>query len=95
MLLLCGLIVFAFLRQGYALYAMDREIERWQDSFDTAKTEQITLTAAKERLYDTAYIAILAREKLFFIYPGEKIWLLSTENEGILSSVETEGIIAE
>ncbi len=93
--LICVLVAFAFFRQGYALYAMDREIQEWAGNLDTAMAEQDTLNAQKELLYDADYIAILAREKLFFIYPGEKIWLFATENESILSSVETKGIIAE
>ena len=95
LVLLSILVVFAFFRQGYALYAMDQEIQEWTGNLDTAMAEQDTLNAQKELLYDADYIAILAREKLFFIYPGEKIWLFATENESILSSVETKGIIAE
>jgi len=94
-LLFCLLVVFAFVRRGYDLYAMDRQIEEWTVTLDTVMTEQDTLHAQKELLYDEDYIAILAREKLFFIYPGEKVWLLSTVNDHILTSVETEGIIAE
>ncbi len=95
MALLGVLVVFAFFRQGYALYAMDRDIQQWTGSLDMAMTERDTLNAQKELLYDADYIAILAREKLFFIYPEEQIWLFATENEKILSSVETKGIIAE
>lgn len=94
-LLFCLLVVFAFVRRGYDLYAMDRQIEEWTVTLDTVMTEQDTLHAQKELLYDEDYIEILAREKLFFIYPGEKVWLLSTVNDHILTSVETEGIIAE
>ncbi|HMM06547.1 MAG TPA: septum formation initiator family protein [Clostridiales bacterium] len=94
-MLLGVLVVFAFFRQGYALYAMDQEIEKWTGSLDTAMTERETLNTQKELLYDADYIAILAREKLFFIYPEEKVWLFAKENENILSSVETKGIIAE
>lgn len=93
--LLSVLVISAFFRQGYALYAMDREIEKWAGNLDTAMAERDTLNVQKELLYDADYIAILAREKLFFIYPEEKIWLFATENENILSSVETKGIIAE
>jgi cell division protein FtsB len=74
---------------------MDQEIVQWKAALDTARTEQNTLISQKDQLFDADYISILAREKLFFIYPGEKVWLLSSENQEILSSVETEGIIEE
>lgn len=93
-LLFCVLVAFAFLRQWYDLVMMDKEIAQWETALEQAKTEQTSLNVQKERLYDTDYIAILAREKMF-IFPGEKVWLLSTKSDGILSSVETEGIIAE
>lgn len=89
------LVIIAFFRQGYALYALDREIQEWTANLDGAMAEQKTLNGQRELLYDADYIAILAREKLFFIYPEEKIWLFATENENILSSVETKGIIEE
>ena len=95
MVLLIAVIGVSFLHQWYRLSQMDKEIAYWQQHLDAVKTEQASLNKNKEQLYNESYLAILAREKLFYIFPGEKIWLKSTQSDHILTSVETEGIIAE
>ena len=70
-ILLCLFFFFVFGERWLSVVQICREIRAQESALLAAETEREELRAEREKLDDPAYLTILAREKLGYIFPGE------------------------
>jgi len=74
-----GLLVFAVVSVGPRVsdyFVMQTQIAQLQSKLDEAKKNLENITAEKERWDDPVYIRAQARDRLFYVVPGEISYLV-------------------
>ena len=94
-ILLCLFFFFVFGERWLSVVQICREIRAQESALLAAETEREDLRAEREKLDDPAYLTILAREKLGYIFPGEKLYLNAAVNDDVLPSSGDEILIED
>ncbi len=92
-LLYCCLCVGFFCALGereQSRREMERDIFSAEMDLARLRAENACLRREEEKLFDDHYLTILAREKLGYIFPGEKICLFAEVHDDVLPSTKKE-----
>lgn len=94
-LLICALFFFSFGERWLAVGRVCGDIRAQEAALAAAAEEKQALLTKKEKLQDPAYLTILAREKLCYIYPGETLCLPAKISNDVLLSAGSDDIIED
>ncbi|MGM9567847.1 MAG: septum formation initiator family protein [Clostridia bacterium] len=95
LILLCLFFFFVFGERWLSVIQVCREIRLQESALLAEETEREELREEREKLKDPAYLTILAREKLCYIFPGEKLYLNAGINDDVLPSSGDEILIED